>query len=304
MTQSAQLLRREQRLLRISTLSAAGFAIVGIVWGLAAGSQIIVLDGAYALIGVLLGGLSLRAAQLVERGPTNRYPFGREALAPLVVGVQGLVLIGSLGYAALDAVAVILAGGSEPELGAAMLYALLSTAATIVIWRLLLTGAQASELVRAEAAQWYAGLLLSIGMFVGFLAAWLLTGSPADALVPYFDPAMVVAAAVLISPTPIRMLVSMYRELLEGAPSAELAEPLHRVIEEVSAEIGLPQPVTRMGKLGRKLYIELDYLVVEGRWTISDADRVRRILIQRLAEPGRLLWVNVELHTDPEWDAE
>ena len=107
----------EQRLLRLSTISAGLFAATAISWGWLAASQVIVLDGVYALIGVLLGGLSLRAAVLVERGPTVRYPFGREALAPLVVGVQGLVLLGSLGYAVLDAVEVVLTGGSETAFG-------------------------------------------------------------------------------------------------------------------------------------------------------------------------------------------
>jgi predicted Co/Zn/Cd cation transporter (cation efflux family) len=56
-----------------------------------------------------------------------------------------------------------------------------------------------------------------------------------------------------------------------------------------------------MGKLGRKVYVELDFLVESGR-EVGDADLVRRELMTRLSEPGRLLWINVELHTDPAWD--
>jgi predicted Co/Zn/Cd cation transporter (cation efflux family) len=56
-----------------------------------------------------------------------------------------------------------------------------------------------------------------------------------------------------------------------------------------------------MGKLGRKVYLEIDYLVGPGA-EIGTADLVRRDLIERLNEPGRLLWINVELHTDPQWD--
>ena len=59
-----------------------------------------------------------------------------------------------------------------------------------------------------------------------------------------------------------------------------------------------------MGKLGRKVYLELDFLVAEeDRWTVDHADQVRRRLLTELSEPGRLLWINVELHTDPAWDA-
>lgn len=296
-------MRSEQRLLGLSTLAGAVFALVAIVWGTLAQSQVILLDGVYALVGVLLGGISLRAAVLVERGPTPHYPFGREALAPMVVGVQGLVLIGSLGYAVTDALSVIAEGGSETQFGSALGYSIASAIAGVIMWRVLARRGSDSELVTAEGAQWYAGVLLSIGMFVGFGAGILLSGSSWRAVVPYIDPAMVLLAALLIAPTPLRMLSQTFRELLEGAAPAALSESVNEVIETVSAEEGLPQPSIRLGKLGRKLYVEVDYLVAESDgWTIADADRLHRVLADRLREPGRLLWIHVELHTDPDWD--
>jgi len=52
-----------------------------------------------------------------------------------------------------------------------------------------------------------------------------------------------------------------------------------------------------------RVYLEQDFLVGEDQgWVLDDADRVRRDLIEELARPGQLLWVNVELHTDPGWD--
>lgn len=298
-------LRTEQRLLGLSTFSAAAFAVVAVLWGILADSQVILLDGMYAIIGVLLGGLSIRAAVLVQRGPTPHYPFGREALAPLVVAVQGLVLLGSLIFAVMDAAGVIADGGSQTSFGSALIYAVASAAVGALIWQVLSRRADGSELVAAEAAQWYAGVLLSLGMFVGFGAALLLTGTSWDGIVAYIDPVMVIVAAVSIAPTPLRMLRQTYRELLEGVAPIEVSEPVRATVAQVSDEYGLPGPSTRIGKLGRKLYVEVDYLVEDdGGWTISDADHVRRILLARLREPGRLLWLNVELHTDPDWDAD
>jgi predicted Co/Zn/Cd cation transporter (cation efflux family) len=265
-------------------------------------SQVIVLDGVYALIGVLLGGLSLRASVLVERGPTVCYPFGREALAPLVVGVQGLVLLGSLGYAVLDAVEVVLTGGSETAFGSALGYSVASAAVGFVLWRVLRRH-RSSELVAAEAAAWLAGVLLSLGMFVGFLTALLLDGTPAAGIVPYIDPGMVIVAVMAIAPTPLRMLRQTAREMLEGAPPAEVADPISSVVHDLSRERGLPEPTVRIGKLGRKIYLEVHYLVAEDAGcSIAEADKVRRVLLQRLQQPGRTYWITVELHTDPAWD--
>ena len=90
-TETDAALRREQRLLVTSTATAAGFAAVGIVWGWWSQSQIILLDGMYALIGLRPGLLSLRAARLVEAGPTPKYPFDLAAdLPPQEVEVPGM----------------------------------------------------------------------------------------------------------------------------------------------------------------------------------------------------------------------
>jgi len=92
------------------------------------------------------------------------------------------------------------------------------------------------------------------------------------------------------------------RELLEAAPDRSITKPIADAVALVRQYLGLPEPDLRIGKLGRKLYIELDFVVGPGTWDLGAADRVRRDLLHRLAQPGRLLWVNVELRTAPDWD--
>jgi cation diffusion facilitator family transporter len=290
--------------LRLSAGAGLVLAVVGIVWGLAVDSAAILFDGLYAVIGFVLSWFGLRAAALVERGPTPTYPFGREALAPLVVAVQALVLAGTFGYAALDAVDVILDGGSQTQVGPALVYSVLALAASIVVTGLLARRQAGSDLVAAEVAQWRASVVLGAALAVGFAIALGLRAAGAEQAAGYVDPVLVLLAAALVVPTPVRMLRTAFRELLEGTPDASVTGPIHAAIAEVRAEFGLPEPTTRIGKLGRKVYLELD--VVVGRddgWTVDHADRIRRALMDRLSRPGQLLWINVELHTDPGWDA-
>lgn len=296
---------REGNALRISAVSSLTLAAIGVVWGWAAASQVILFDAIYSLIGFFLSWVGLRAAELVRQGPTPRYPFGREALAPLVVATQALVLIGMFGYAIVDAISVILAGGSETELGSALVYAVLTTAICVLVHRLLLRRQEGSDLVAAEAMQWRAAVVLGVAMTIGFAGAVALTRTGWSELAPYVDPALVLVVAVLILPEPVRMLRQAFRELLEGAPDDEVTGPIHAAVHRVRSEAGLPEPTIRLGKLGRKTYVELDFLVgAEEDWDVGDADRLRRELIDILAEPGRLLWINVELHTDPAWDTQ
>ncbi len=288
------------------SLTAAGLlSVVGIAWGLSVSSQIILFDGAYGVIGVALSALTLHASNLVKRGPSSRYPFGREALGPLVLGVQGLVLLGAFGFAVIDAIQIILDGGGQTELGAALVYSVIALIGSLTVYLVLRRMSTDSELVAAEAAQWAAAVLLGLAMLIGFSTAIVLNDSQWAWFAGYVDPILVLVAAVLVAPTPIGMLRTTIRELLEGAPGDDIAGPIHVAIAEVAQVHGLPDPQSVLiGKLGRKIYVEVDFLVVPDRWTLSDGDRIRQEINARLQSPSLSFWLNVELHTDPDWDAE
>lgn len=293
----------EARALRLSAGASLLLCALGIAWGLAAQSQVILFDGLYAIIGFVLAWLGLRASKLVDAGPTPSFPFGREALAPVMVAAQGLTLLGTFGYAVLDAIGVILEGGGRTELGWAFAYSIVNLAACVGMRAVLIRGQAGSDLVAAEVVAWGAAAVLGIAMVLGFGIALLLGVTPLAWAAPFVDPVLVLVAAALILPTPIRMLRDSFRELLEGAPSAEVTDPVHASLAAIRSELGLPEPTTRIAKLGRKVYVELDFLVgADEGWSIADADRIRRRLVADLQRPGRVLWVNVELHVDPDWD--
>ncbi|MGB8021396.1 MAG: cation transporter [Candidatus Nanopelagicales bacterium] len=295
--------RREAQALRLSAAASLLLAALGVAWGLAVGSQVILFDGLYAIIGFVLAWLGLRASALVEAGPTPSFPFGREALAPLMVAAQALALLGTFGYAVFDAVGVILDGGSQTVLEWALGYSVVNLVACVGMRAVLMRSQEGSDLVAAEVVAWGAAALLGFAMVLGFGLALMIGSTSLAWAAPFVDPVLVLVAAALILPTPIRMLRQSFRELLEGVPSAEITDPVHASIASLRTELGLPEPTTRIGKLGRKVYIELDFLVGSDEgWTVDDADRIRRRLVADLRRPGRMLWVNVELHTDPGWD--
>lgn len=293
----------EARALRLSAGAALAFAALGVVWGIAASSQAILFDGVFALLGFALSWLGMRAASVIEAGPTARYPFGREALAPLVVGIQALVLAGTFAYASVDAIMVIRDGGSDTAVGSALVYSMITLFGSIALMALLRRRQAGSDLVAAEVAQWKASVVFGVALTVGFAAASILTRTSAAAAAPFVDPILVIVAGLLIMPTPARMLRQAYRELLEGLPGQEVTEPIHAAVARLVADEDLTEPEMRIGKLGRKVYVELDWVLpTDSPFTISDADRFRRRLMDDLRTPGQYLWLNVELHTSPNWD--
>ena len=84
-------------------------------------------------------------------------------------------------------------------------------------------------------------------------------------------------------------------------PPEEIEAPARAAVLEVCAAMGLTEPVIRMTKTGGRLYVEIDHLVEAGTWDVSDIDRLRVALTERLRSPAFTTWINVELSCDPTW---
>jgi len=97
---------------------------------------------------------------------------------------------------------------------------------------------------------------------------------------------------------PLRLLRSGTVELLEGEPSAEISDAVRATVEEVRQRFGPDEPIVRLHKLGRKLYVEVDFVVEPGEWDVSEEDAVRRAVAEGLDPLGLDVWAYVELTTD------
>ena len=143
-----------RRTLHTTIAVTVALGAVGVTWGVVVGSQMILLDGVFALIEVALTALLLRAASLAVQGPTRNFPYGRESATPLVIGIYGFVLAGTLVYAAVEALATIRAGGSDFAAGSGIVFGVITTAASIATWIWLRSTADGSDLLATETAAW------------------------------------------------------------------------------------------------------------------------------------------------------
>jgi cation diffusion facilitator family transporter len=284
----------ERRGLLGSIAATATLGVIGVVWGLVFGSQMILLDGVYGVIGIATAWLLLRASSLATAGPTRAYPFGREAATPLAIGIQGVILATTLLYAALEAVLTIRDGGSDVTAGSGIVYSVLITVASLLVWRRLRAGAGTSDLLIAEATAWRIGALRGVGMVVGFTILALITGSMLDGVAPYVDPVMVLITCVAFLPAPLRMIRGTIVELLEGAPSPEVEASVRSALDRLSADFELRAVEIRMTKVGPKLYLEVD---AEARpdVTLGQVDQLRLDIEEGVRHLPYDVWLNLDL---------
>jgi predicted Co/Zn/Cd cation transporter (cation efflux family) len=246
-----------------------------------------------------LTALSMAASRVISAGPSARFPFGLEALTPVVIGVQGLALLGTIAYASMEAVRVILDGGSDVAASSVAAYGAVTAALSLAVFRRMRTTDPTSDLLDAEARAWWAGFVLSIVVVVGSLAALALRAGGLSGAERFVDPVLVLVASGILLPTPVGMLRSTLLELLQGAPRPEVLDPVTRAVAEVREEFGLPEPITRVSKVGRRLYVEVDFVVDDGVWDVAGEDQVRRAVDGRLRVLPYDVWLTVELTTDP-----
>ncbi len=298
--ESATSLDTERSALRVSLAVTGAMALLAVVWGWVAGAQVILLDGAYATIGMLLTWLSLAASRMAAVPPNVRYPYGRAALVPLAITLQGFALFGTLVYAAVEAVRVILDGGSEVAAGSLLAYGALTGLGCVAIWRYLGRADPDSDLLQAEARQWLASGVFSVVVVVGAAGALGLRAVGFTAVEPFIDSVLVLVGCAMLLPQPLVLVRSALRELMEGAPRAEVRDTVLTAVTEVGRRHGLTEPSVRMTKVGRKLYVDVVHLVPAGSWSVDRQDDMRLDLAEALGGLPYDPWLSVELTTDPD----
>jgi predicted Co/Zn/Cd cation transporter (cation efflux family) len=283
----------ERHSLLWSMVITAVLGVLGVIWGIVSESQMILLDGVYAVLGLLVTWLLLMASGLAQAEPSHRYPYGRESLTPLVIGVQGFVLLATLGYAAFDATLTIREGGSTVDPGWAIVYSVLTTVGSVATWLWLRSRARHSDVLGSESTAWKVGALRGVGMIAGFTLMAAIAGTSLDDLVPYIDPIMVLVTCAVFIPAPIGMVRVTIVELLEGAPSAEVQQPVLEAVEQVRARFDLDEPTVLMSKVGPKLYVEVNG-VVDADVTVAQEHDVRLALGERLNLLPYDVWLTAE----------
>ena len=295
----------ERSLLLFSVWMGVLFAVLGVFWGLAIQSGVILFDGIYSGFSIILSILSIIALHLVNQPDDHSFQFGRMAFEPLVVALKSIVIVGVCSYGVVTSSIQILHGGSESTnslLG--MLYALISIAACLFSWLYLrLHGKDMPDLVQAESEQWLIDTVISGIVLLSFVASYFLSQTQLHQVVPYIDPGVVVLASLYFVRLPLSRFVSSMRELLMMAPASDVQEQLRARIDAIAGAHRFVAAVVRSSKVGRELAVDITFLAAadSGSVEFDELDRIRAEVHQSLSELGYGLWMNILFTKDRRW---
>jgi len=290
--------QNENRVLMFSALLASGFALGGLALGLIVGSLVIVFDGVYSLISLLLTLLSLAASKYINRPSDSNFPFGRAIIEPIVIAFKAAVILIVVGYSLYSAVGALMTGGREVDASIATIFGALNVLGCGYAWWYIANKSKSfsSGLIEAESKQWQMDTLLSVAVTAGFVAAWFITLSPYAEFAVYADPMMMVLMSFYFIKVPFDMLKQAMRELLMMSANKEICEKVDENVIAVDKEAQQDLELKGVTKVGQELRINVDiHTNDQATIAVNDIEKTRRLLKRRLSKMPYELKLNLSI---------
>lgn len=298
-------MKEESKILRMSVLGALGFAILGIAWGIISQSEMIIFDGMYSFVSLILSLIALYISNYISKKDADKFPFGKHMLEPIVIAFKSLVIAYMCLSSFIGAIKQIVLGGNEVEYGFALVYALISVIGCGIIYFIMKRRGKktSSELINAESAQWLMDGLLSLAVLVGFIIASLLSKTSLSYLNKYIDPFMVVITSAFFIRVPVKTFIKSFKEIISVKADDSINEEVYNLVKTIEDEYNFEESITRVSKAGTSLRIEIDF-VYNNDTNINDLDDMdclREKLNEELKHISYKKWLSVTFTGDRKW---
>ena len=255
----------ERKALKFSLFGVLAFIALALGFAVITGSDAILFDGIFSLVGFCMTLLTLKVAQWVERPDDDRFHFGYAAMEPTLNLFKSLTIIVICVFAFIGALERLLQGGTPTEYGWAVVYGFFATVGCFLVsWYMYRKSAVArSELVLVEAKNWFVDGMLSGSIFFGFISAFLLQKFELGEYAPLVDPSLLMLLVVLSLPIPAKVMWDSLKEVLDMAPHDELVQELESRLMASLNEVDTEHVEFRVSKQGRSIYVLVHVVVAE-----------------------------------------
>lgn len=291
-------LRRSAWLYLFMALLGGGFAYL-------AQSEAILLDGVYSFILLLMTFVAQRVAKLVQTPYTEQFHFGFAVLEPMLNVVRILLILSIAVFAAASATMALLDGGRPLNANSAVIYGVLATSGSLAMAWIQRRASKrtGSPILAVDARNWLVDGVLSSGVAVTFIIAFLLQEGAYSHWVPLIDPLLVITMVALLLPVPLKTLGENLREVLMVAPDPEIQTHIRGLVENAFEPEEDDQVFVRMLPVGRFLYLQTYIQVSRGTevMLIDECDAVRDRIYEAVKEAHPGIILDVIFTADKRW---
>ncbi|CAM3018772.1 cation diffusion facilitator family transporter [Staphylococcus argensis] len=290
------------RVLVISTIGAFLFAVIGIFLGIISNSDMVLLDGLYAILSLMIASLSLFTSIIIKKPNRETFPFGKYIFQPLTIVFNSSIMFLLCILSLVSSVYSIIQGGRDIDADIGLFYGIFSTVGCGIICILLYRKRNRSELIYAELIQWLLDTIVSFGLVLGFVVVHILKYTNYEWFVPYIDPIMVLLAGSILISMPIRLFFNNIKEIFSMSASGDVQYEIFNIVKQLNTKYLITDEDLRISKMGQVIYIDLQNIVNSKSKikTIQEADVYRNELIQEINDALKKYdkWMNISFTED------
>ncbi|ARO14520.1 cation diffusion facilitator family transporter [Ketogulonicigenium robustum] len=303
----------EQTILRRSIIATFIIAAYGVTLGLWSGSAAVIFDSAYSLVDASMTVLSLTVASLILRSAApdglsnrlrSRFSMGFWHLEPLVLALNGMMLILISAYGLMNAIISIGHGGRQPDFGIGLIYAATSLFVYfgMMAWEIGHNRRIKSEFIALDIRSWMMGGSITAALLASFVIALALEGTRYAWMVPYVDPAILTVISLALLPLPIPIVRQAFAEIFLMTPM-ELKAEVDAVAARAVAQHGFADYRAYVAKTGRGLQIELYFIVAPETpdRSLRAWDDLRTTIAAEIGHDSPDRWLTIVFTADPNW---
>jgi cation diffusion facilitator family transporter len=296
----------EQRTLKLSIGGVLVIAVGSIAYGLWIDSEVVILNGVFSLFSLIGASLSLLAAKLVARPADRLFPFGYSHVEPLVLSVNGFMVLVICVYAFINGIEGIRAGGRDVDPGDVMWFGAVSGVICLAMWayQMRVSRQVDSLLIKDDAREWLIDFGFSMITLVAFAILPLLNEPWRGLWAQYADPMMVSVLALVALPVPIGVLRRSLREVLQMTrDDDEIVRRVDEVMLQIKSEHDVVRYVPHVVKNGRTYFIEIDIVVGPNfaLQTVAQQDTLRERIWRAIGKPLDEAWLSIAVTGDSRW---
>ena len=296
----------EKKLLIQSVILSIAFSVVGVTAGIYARSQMIMFDGLYSLVSVVLSYLSLASARFMAKNEWKKFPFGKSIVEPLVIIVKHSAILIILAFSFINAVYIIVTGGRAVDTDTAILYSLFSSFVCLFMYMHLKRKSRKynSMLLTAESSQWLFDTYLSFGVMITFIIVYLMDRYQIYTVyLNYIDSLIVIIMTSGFAKVPFTSIKLALKDVLGMSPEGELGTKLKEMTKEIEEKYQMKESFLRVTKRRRLLRLEIDFIVDEDSLvqTIKEQDKIREELHEKLKPISTEKWITISFSLNRKW---
>lgn len=291
----------EKRVLKWTVGVTLILALVRIAFGLYLGSLSISFDGLFDLFDTATVLLSLWVVHLLSRPKNRRFQFGLWHVEPMVLVLNGLILIFLCVYAFLRALNSLMSGGRLLPFNEALVFISIMTVLNLAMYRYInrknaLIG---SNFLKLDAQSWLISFCIDLSLVISFIIATFLEGGSYAYYARYVDPFILALMTLVLLFIPLPTVFHALRDMLRIAPK-ELDAQITKTLDSVVKTHGFKTYSSYIEKSGRAHFIEVHFILPKAYplQGVESLDLIRHQIWESLSKKITFCWLTVVFTTD------